>query len=711
MSTENQTQNSPDFFDLVQPNEQSVAANLRIIENVQAALKPKRVRKPTLPPFIMSSDFKTRLKALKNASQNKDVQLIIDKFLTTKKIEGSYNYIGLSNADYSKISYLDKDRVLKNQDKEFGKITLNIKDEILFLNNNLMLRVRDEDYKPFEINRYVYNAIDKEAPIEIDNCLNILSNTTGLTLRKQHYKTKYNLKIDLKTIWNKSKFDDEESLIAHFRSENINENNIFTIENVCNSLIKGSISFNDFRRIMSDNYIFKFKGRLYVRASLFQIKNVSGYKKNENRDTIGIFSYVKSSWRRCYINIVNNRLISSNGEDILIPITVVKESKLWDSDIRYHTSVGKMIRKLFPNTYSDRQIATFSEEYSKLIVINTSNNYLEVSGEDIRTNYHENNCYNTGTLGNSCMRYGSTQGYLDIYTKFNFCKLALLRNKSGKNIARALLWEIDGKIYRDRIYYANNEALYEMENIFNSQGYINCYNENLSLKIPLALEDFHSISNFPYMDTFFIYYPKEEFLTCNHSTIPRNEGYYAMRNTGGYYTRENMPDDVTDVCAYCDDEQAFDDLYQISSRSYTYAGEYVCSNCSHYVEIEDRYYLDSECSMSAFVTTDGTESDYMPPYRTFTTFDGNNWSLELYNDTIYYNIPVEEQTETLFFKDYHPYVEIEGDYYHPDYLPETTETIETTENKVKETINELIENSTKHSNETTNEEWHTPLPF
>ena len=27
------------------------------------------------------------------------------------------------------------------------------------------------------------------------------------------------------------------------------------------------------------------------------------------------------------------------------------------------------------------------------------------------------------------------------------------------------------------------------------------------------------------------------------------------------------------------------------------------------------------------------------------------------------------------------------------------------------TGNELIENSTKHSNETTNEEWHTPLPF
>ena len=672
MSTQNQTQNNTDFFDLVQPSEQSVAANLRIIENVQAAIKPKKVRKPALPPFIMSSDFKARIKALKNNTENENVKLIVDKFLSTKKIGEAYNYIGLSNADYSKISYLDKDRIAKNEDKTYNKLTLNTEDGFLVFNINSYTNFNDNKYN----NNFDYGNFYSGKPEEnIDDIVRHLSSIVGFNHIKRQYITKYNkLKIDLKTRYNKSKFDNIETLCSHYYEYGHNSE-ISNIDDTILKLHRGEISLNQFiNNIVGYNFLV-FKDVFYVKTGLLNVKHISGHKPKEERDSLGIYMNKYRSGNLLKINsddIIYSFNNNHHNMHIYVPVTLSTESKLWDADVRYHTTVGKMVRKLFPNAYNDRQIAEFSEEYSKLVIKNNNLKYLEVSGEDIRTNYHEKNCYNAGTLGNSCMRYVHTQAYLDIYVKLDCCKLAVIKNKQGLNVARAILWTKDNVTYRDRIYYANNEALYEIENIFKDKGYINIHGSGQRLDISLPLSQFNEFKYFPYMDTLCNYSPTQEIL----SNIYFSDKHYVMRNTGGYYTTQNNEEDDDEdnysYCECCDERYHNEDFHQISNNSEQYAGSYLCVDCATYINIENDYYPSDECDTWARTSLNHSVKEAIPSYRTFKTYDGETFALILedrHNVDQYYYLPDNFESKN-FFLNIDPLVVIDGYYYHPDYLPE-----------------------------------------
>lgn len=61
--------------------------------------------------------------------------------------------------------------------------------------------------------------------------------------------------------------------------------------------------------------------------------------------------------------------------------------------------------------------------------------FIEVSGEDIRKYYLENNysTENQGTLQNSCMRHDIWWSYFDVYCKEEAISMLIKRNKiSGK---------------------------------------------------------------------------------------------------------------------------------------------------------------------------------------------------------------------------------------------------------------------------------------
>jgi hypothetical protein len=81
------------------------------------------VRQPRVPKvrFFMSKELRTRIKTLKSRQlEGNIVTKICDDLLSIKKVpEDSINYLGLSNDDFSKISYLSPDRKERVEGKTF----------------------------------------------------------------------------------------------------------------------------------------------------------------------------------------------------------------------------------------------------------------------------------------------------------------------------------------------------------------------------------------------------------------------------------------------------------------------------------------------------------------------------------------------------------------------------------------------------------------
>ena len=81
------------------------------------------VRQPRVPKvkFFMSKELKTRIKTLKSRQLEENVVTkICDDLLSIRRVpENSINYLGLSNDDFSKISYLSPDRKERVEGKTF----------------------------------------------------------------------------------------------------------------------------------------------------------------------------------------------------------------------------------------------------------------------------------------------------------------------------------------------------------------------------------------------------------------------------------------------------------------------------------------------------------------------------------------------------------------------------------------------------------------
>ena len=120
----------------------------------------------------------------------------------------------------------------------------------------------------------------------------------------------------------------------------------------------------------------------------------------------------------------------------------------WSKENRQVGKPTRIIQKLLKREYKTRDLELFNN-YLRA-EIQGAFNFEIVSGSDI-TKYYNVETYfrEAGTLGNSCMRHSRCADYFKVYED---CAKMLITKKNDKITGRALLWEIDGKTYMDRIY-------------------------------------------------------------------------------------------------------------------------------------------------------------------------------------------------------------------------------------------------------------------
>lgn len=192
------------------------------------------------------------------------------------------------------------------------------------------------------------------------------------------------------------------------------------------------------------------------------------------------------------------------------------------------------------------------------------------------------------------MRHDECSEYFKVYE--DNAKM-LICVKDDKLLGRALIWEIDGKTYMDRIYtcmdflepqfidYAQEHKWYRREeNSLLSDGDYQYwvgpedgYKQGYHPELKIVLDKVYKYM--PYMDSFRYY----NMFGNSISTIPFS-GAYNLSNTEGYYGEDD--DDIAlAYCAYCDFEERYyiddgpENLYWSD-----YNECYYCENCAIYCD-------------------------------------------------------------------------------------------------------------------------------
>jgi hypothetical protein len=182
---------------------------------------------------------------------------------------------------------------------------------------------------------------------------------------------------------------------------------------------------------------------------------------------------------------------------------------------RFIARPGSVIGKIF-NNVRDRDIEIFTYAYRSLS--NRVNfTFKIVSGDDIRSYYHlDSYKHQSGSLGNSCMKWEVCQKYFDLYAfNTNVVSLLAMLDENDKLLGRALLWNcLDVKVM-DRIYTVDDEHMifhfkkwaidnnyiYKHEQKWNNSLFFEQNGTKVLRKLSVKL-DYWKFSKFPYVDTF-----------------------------------------------------------------------------------------------------------------------------------------------------------------------------------------------------------------
>ena len=219
------------------------------------------------------------------------------------------------------------------------------------------------------------------------------------------------------------------------------------------------------------------------------------------------------------------------------------KNSLWN-DRRGEVKVGKFSKKIFKDnniSTSDATIEKFSNAYKATFDFdfNLDQKMDLVSGEDIRkwylvTNYSEVK----GQLGNSCMRHGTSQDFLDIYVKNpEVCNLLIMYSDQSKTkvSGRALIWkDMSGEFIMDRVYTVNDYDVEVFRKYASSKGWSDITKNWKRTTIQLISEVY---DKYPYMDNFYIF-DHVNFKLTNDDIWPK-EGLYKLQNTDGAYTGDD----------------------------------------------------------------------------------------------------------------------------------------------------------------------------
>ena len=332
------------------------------------------------------------------------------------------------------------------------------------------------------------------------------------------------------------------------------------------------------------------------------------------------------------------------------------EEDFWNPNKRYHSSIGKIIRRIitdFENRFTFKDLEHFVSLY-KLESFKECGElgdliFEEVSGEKIRWAYHEDNYYQqTGELGSSCMRYSYCQPYLGIYCA-NPDKISLaILLKKDKVAARSLIWNIsETERWHDRIYAIDENTKIAMRSRL--EAYHDCYNKGKDAFIPLKHTDFDT---YPYMDTF-------KYLDTGRGLSNDCNSNYDKELTDAEGNNDHSE------CSYCGSHQHSDDLYEITMGRYR--GDYMCSNCCTHTNDDECIISDSavwcEYVQAYYHVDDVTElydGNYAHNDDVVESYEGNYYTED---DICDYAVRHKGQWYE-FTGDYT--VEVNGEWYHKD---------------------------------------------
>lgn len=439
----------------------------QIIVN-EKTLKPKKAVKPK--KFIINPKFKILLENVLE-TKGEEVGKIARAFLQKEFVgEGGLNYIGISEEDDTKISYLDEARIVKFE------------------------KIKDVYYE-------IHPALEIKATVNM--------------VRKVYWDS--------------------------------------TPEVISNA------EFTE--RITPRNAIIHINGA--PSGTKIEHLRVSSEKELNNTDFIPmddllidvpdnseITLYTKSTCPTIRGKFTNKKLVILNPNthttisDLKVKLTQKLFPKVWLGKVRYHSTVGKLIRKLFGQEFTDKEISDFTDAYREFTMIGVPGyTYAEVTGEKIRENYHHINYVSeNGTLGRSCMRQTEKQGFFKIYEESDCCRLATLYFHK-KVAARCLLWTNENGTFRDRIYSVDESSNAILKNLTNK--YPDLYNDN-KLRTNLfsvCPELVRSLTKAPYMDSLCYYDFNQNGLT---GISPSNNYWKFQDQHGNIYKNSNK-----DICPHC----------------------------------------------------------------------------------------------------------------------------------------------------------------
>ena len=273
--------------------------------------------------------------------------------------------------------------------------------------------------------------------------------------------------------------------------------------------------------------------------------------------------------------------------------TLLGSDDSWLRDTRQEIKVGRALRAIFQPSglqYMDHVIE-YLAHYLKAQY--QFNGQIKIHpGSDIRKYYYEG-CYlrNQGSLNSSCMKYESSQDYLDILADNAQIIVAHSNTHPDKIIGRALLWTTtcDTKVM-DRIY-GNETTIQAFKDFAKENNFVYKTYQNYSTPAGFMINgescdksyrinaNPYNYNKLPYMDTFKYY--------NNDSTQLNNyNGTFELTSTDGYPPHED------------------DDLYVT-----LHDGSRVHRDDACWVEGHDEYYLHEDVTYSEYEDCYNTNDD------------------------------------------------------------------------------------------------------
>jgi hypothetical protein len=287
----------------------------------------------------------------------------------------------------------------------------------------------------------------------------------------------------------------------------------------------------------------------HIRIGISEGRNLNMYSRVAEEYMISMLNY-KMNLR--YIKDTHrNFTIRDDGKMTMCPkgrVTLMSDNSRWSRDNRIEISYGRALRQIFQvdNLFIYDEVIEYLTHYLKSQYSFTG--HLKIyEGEDIRKMYHEDNYVRrSGTLHNSCMKYDSTQSFLDPLVEHAKILVAHPFDEhsdsylQGGVMGRALLWKTKcGQKIMDRIYgnattqqafiewAKENNYIYKSEQNYHypTRFIVNGELEQLEYSLDIRIHDYKEV---PYMDTF-KYYNDDTGLHNTH----QNNGFCLDTTDGG----------------------------------------------------------------------------------------------------------------------------------------------------------------------------------